>query len=794
MRTLTFFITAWLLATTTFAQVNSADEPVDRQIIVRFKQGVVNLPSNADRTPISRASLPTQAEALLTQAGANEIAKAWPSFQKRDTLQVLEGGRIFRLPDYSEVYILTLPSDVNRDTLVSQLQRLPNVVNVEKALRPEHRGITPRDKYFNRQWGLKNTGQAGGTTGADIKASDAWGITKGSSSIKIGIVDEGVETTHEDLSGKSSGDRPAVPQLDHGTHVAGIAAAKTDNVNASGQGIGIAGIGWNSSIYSADYGSTQIDAAQAINEAVAAGSKIINNSWGVAGQSNELTAALRAAYQAGVLLVHANPYATGNSNATSSYPNNVGPWILNVGAITNTGGGAAYTASRSFTDVGAPGGVDDSQEDQILSTVPYNHTYPGGPYRYYWGTSMAAPHVAGTASLMLAANANLRNYDIEHILKRTAKNYPSFSQTTGYGMINAYAALQRVKAPYTVAHGTATFTRIANNVNIWFSSEPLPGRGAGAYRCDVWEMKATASHQYQETPWAWLSPTAKGYSNNSPNNAQPYLYESVSPTSMTLRTYFYFVEADLDYGVTINQWAPFDPTAFRRSNGTYEYTVVGKPGTSPPSSPPSAPTGFNVTGNTGQNPRLAWSAVSGATGYKIYRCMSTSTSCTNFSYLTSTSSTTYTDLNRRVGSSCSSASGEQFTFYYVKAYNSGGDSPASATKSTCTSNNKQEAADLVAAAQELLPTAYALEPNYPNPFNPTTEIRFALPEAADVRLIVYDALGREVERLVDGPVSAGHQHATFEAANLPSGLYLYRMEATGGKEAFTKTGQMVLVK
>ena len=98
------------------------------------------------------------------------------------------------------------------------------------------------------------------------------------------------------------------------------------------------------------------------------------------------------------------------------------------------------------------------------------------------------------------------------------------------------------------------------------------------------------------------------------------------------------------------------------------------------------------------------------------------------------------------------------------------------------------------SAQELLPTAYALEPNYPNPFNPSTEIRFALPEAATIRLIVYDALGREVARLVDGPVGAGYQHATFDAAKLPSGVYLYRLEAKGAAETFAKTGQMVLVK
>ena len=108
--------------------------------------------------------------------------------------------------------------------------------------------------------------------------------------------------------------------------------------------------------------------------------------------------------------------------------------------------------------------------------------------------------------------------------------------------------------------------------------------------------------------------------------------------------------------------------------------------------------------------------------------------------------------------------------------------------------NVAEGALTATGALVALPTAYALEANYPNPFNPTTEIRFALPEAADVRLVVYDALGREVERLVDGPVGAGYQHATFDAANLPSGLYLYRLEARGGQEAFAKTGQMVLVK
>ena len=91
---------------------------------------------------------------------------------------------------------------------------------------------------------------------------------------------------------------------------------------------------------------------------------------------------------------------------------------------------------------------------------------------------------------------------------------------------------------------------------------------------------------------------------------------------------------------------------------------------------------------------------------------------------------------------------------------------------------------------ENIPEAYALRQNFPNPFNPSTEILFDLPETAMVSLFVYDVLGREVTRLVENELSAGFHRARFDAGNLPSGVYLYRIQAGN----FQDTGRMLLLK
>ena len=109
--------------------------------------------------------------------------------------------------------------------------------------------------------------------------------------------------------------------------------------------------------------------------------------------------------------------------------------------------------------------------------------------------------------------------------------------------------------------------------------------------------------------------------------------------------------------------------------------------------------------------------------------------------------------------------------------------------------------DAVPKDDRAAPKSYALHQNYPNPFNPTTEIKFDLPEASSVRLSVFNILGQEVATLVNGAMDAGYQSLEWNSANhegvaLPSGIYIYRLQATSmtsGKE-FHEVMKMVLMK
>lgn len=280
---------------------------------------------------------------------------------------------------------------------------------------------------------------------ATINIAKAWDITLGDRNIIIGIVDTGVDLNHPDLVSKlvpgfnvlTDGKTPPKDDNGHGTHVAGIAAAATDNK------IGIAGTAPKCMIMPVKALDNKGDGdvlnlSIGIVWAVDHGAKVINMSLGGDNAPETLKRAIQYALIHKISVIS----ATGNGNDQGiglnepTYPAAL-PGVIAVGAIDTAGKVARFSNFGKWTTVVAPG-------EQILSTTP-TYDVPGimKNYDFMDGTSMASPIITGVVALMLSRNPNMSPEMIKTKLESTAKPIGSsgFNEKAGYGLVDAEKAV-----------------------------------------------------------------------------------------------------------------------------------------------------------------------------------------------------------------------------------------------------------------------------------------------------------------------------------------------------------------
>lgn len=448
------------------------DEPADKA--VGSEADVVLYEVGKARNNVTRR-LVSNRVCVHVEPGANPEA----------AIQAL-GGKVVRRPRYApEYWVVSATTSRASLALATTLRGVPGVLDAQVLLRrqQQHRRI-PNDTFFGQQWHLQNTGQGDGTAGIDVHVTPVWDTYTGTG-ILLGIVDDGVQVTHPDLSGNANtmidydwneNDSDPTPsqanQNWHGTSVAGVAVAKGDNA------LGVSGVAFDATLVGmrlTAFPSSDLDEADAMahsNDLI----HIKNNSWGPDddGRTLEGPGPLTiAAIQEGVSngrggLGVIYTWAGGNGLVSldqgnkDGYANRIE--TISVTAVDDTGGQAAYSEPGSSHIVAAPSSGGNGNQDITTTDLAgqdgYNSSSSADEMsnrdytQTFTGTSSATPLVAGVLALVLEANPNLGWRDVQEIVIRSATKVDAsdpdwttngagidFSHKYGAGMINATAAV-----------------------------------------------------------------------------------------------------------------------------------------------------------------------------------------------------------------------------------------------------------------------------------------------------------------------------------------------------------------
>jgi len=307
--------------------------------------------------------------------------------------------------------------------------------------------LIPNDHYYKYQWHLDNPVHGG------IQTEEAWDISAGAG-VAVAVVDTGIRKG-TDLAntcfvpGYDYVNKDTDPTDDngHGTHVAGTVAQSTNN------GVGVAGVAYKSclmpvKVLDATGAGAYANVALGIRYAADNGAKVINLSLGGTSDSTTLKDAVAYASGKGVTIIA----ACGNDNKpTCLYPAAYDTYVIAVGATQYDETKAPYSNYGPSLDLVAPGGnnnLDQNKDGYADGVLQQTFRIVSGRitwgYYFFQGTSMAAPHVSGVAALLIAKGNATTPDQIRTALQNTTECLGGTcpNNTYGYGLIDAYAALQ----------------------------------------------------------------------------------------------------------------------------------------------------------------------------------------------------------------------------------------------------------------------------------------------------------------------------------------------------------------
>ncbi|MGY1763655.1 S8 family serine peptidase [Geodermatophilus sp. SYSU D00779] len=344
------------------------------------------------------------------------------------------------------------------------------VDDLSALVTPERASLDGRvaDPGFASQWGLTK-----------IRAPEAWTITTGNSAVTVAVVDQGTDTAHEDITFRLpgfdayDGDNDPRPHGNdaHGTACSGIVAAKKDNGKG---GVGVApgcpvlpvriAKGLPDGLWDTD--SAKV--ASGVRTAVDRGADVLSNSYYVMPSTAVTNAFQYAATNGRGGLGCVMTAATGNEDTLGVvYPARLSPSVRGLLAV---GASNEWDQRKSRTSLDGETGWGSNYGPEVDVVAPGVHVhttditgaagYGGGNYvSNFWGTSAAAPHVAGIAALVLSVDPGLRGWEVEDILKLTARDLGAagHDQFTGFGRVDARAAVEAASRLWSDVVPTAEF-------------------------------------------------------------------------------------------------------------------------------------------------------------------------------------------------------------------------------------------------------------------------------------------------------------------------------------------------